>query len=104
MTDNVNQPSHYTTGSIEVIEAIEAWHLNFYRANVVKYVARAGKKDPNKELEDLKKAQWYLNREIQKMEEKISSQLICYKCLKLISLTDTLAINHNGQYVCGKCA
>lgn len=64
-TDNVNHPSHYASGKIEVIEAIEDWCLNFHRGNAVKYTARAGKKDPTKEIEDLSKAVWYLNREIE---------------------------------------
>lgn len=68
--DNVNHPSHYTDGKIEVIDFIEDKKLNYHRGNVVKYVSRAGKKDPSKEIEDLKKAQWYLNREIQRLEKK----------------------------------
>jgi hypothetical protein len=67
--DNVNHPSHYTDGKIEVIDFIEEKKLNYHRGNVVKYVARAGKKDSSKEIEDLKKAQWYLNREIQRLEK-----------------------------------
>jgi hypothetical protein len=63
--DNVNHPSHYNSGKIEVIEAIEDWGLGFHRGNSVKYIARAGKKDPAKELEDLEKASWYLNRSIE---------------------------------------
>lgn len=70
MTDNVNHPSHYTTGKIEVIDFIEAKKLNYHLGNVVKYVSRAGKKDPEKYLEDLQKAEWYLNREITKNEEE----------------------------------
>jgi hypothetical protein len=48
----------------------EAWDLDkdAYLFNVVKYVARAGKKDTNKELQDLKKALWYLNRKIENLE------------------------------------
>ncbi len=61
----VSHPSHYNSGKIEVIEAIEDWGLNFHRGNAVKYTARAGKKDPTKECEDLEKAVWYLNREIE---------------------------------------
>lgn len=68
--DNVNHPSHYTDGKIEVIDFIEDKKLNYHRGNVVKYVARAGKKDPSKEIEDLKKAQWYLNREIKRLENR----------------------------------
>lgn len=64
MNDVVNHPSHYTDGKIEVIDFIEDKGLNFHRGNAVKYIARAGKKDPEKEVEDLRKAVWYLNREI----------------------------------------
>jgi len=60
--DLVNHPPHYKAGGIETIDFIEAKDLNFRLGNVVKYVARAEKKgDP---LEDLKKAKWYLEREI----------------------------------------
>lgn len=67
MNDAVNHPSHYTDGKIEVIDFIEQKNLNFHRGNAVKYIARAGKKDPKKEIEDLRKAVWYLNREITRM-------------------------------------
>lgn len=65
---NVDHPSHYNSGKIEVIDAIEDWKLGFHLGNVVKYIARAGKKDPNKLIEDLKKARWYLDREIQRVQ------------------------------------
>lgn len=68
VNDVVNHPSHYTDGKIEVIDFIEDKGLNFHRGNAVKYIARAGKKDVSKEVEDLKKAVWYLNREIQRLE------------------------------------
>ena len=67
--DPVNHSSHYTDGKIEVIDFIEDKRLNFHLANAVKYISRAGKKDPSKEVEDLKKARWYLDRYIQKLEE-----------------------------------
>ena len=60
----INHPPHYADGKIEVIDFIEDKNLNFNLGNVIKYVARAGKKDKSKELEDLKKALWYLQREI----------------------------------------
>lgn len=66
MSDNVNHPSHYTSGKIEVIDALEDWKLTFHLANAVKYIARAGKKDPLKYVEDLEKAVWYLKRAIDK--------------------------------------
>jgi hypothetical protein len=60
--DNVNHPPHYTSGGIETIDFIEAKDLNYRLGNVVKYVSRAEKKgDP---IENLKKARWYLDREI----------------------------------------
>ena len=71
--DPVNHPSHYTDGKIEVIDFIEDKNLNFHLANAVKYISRAGKKDPSKEIEDLKKARWYLDRYIQKLESDNAS-------------------------------
>ena len=68
MNDPVNHPSHYTDGKIEVIDFIEDKNLSFHLGNVVKYIARAGKKDTTKTIEDLKKARWYLDRYIQKLE------------------------------------
>lgn len=68
MSDMVNHPSHYTDGSIEVIDFIEDKRLNYHRGNAVKYLCRAGKKDPEKEVEDLQKAIWYISREIQRLE------------------------------------
>lgn len=62
--DMVNHPPHYTTGGIETIDFIEAKQLDYHLGNVVKYVARAGRKIDA--MEDLKKAQWYLNRAIVK--------------------------------------
>ena len=67
--DMINHPKHYTDGKIEVIDFIEDKGLNFHKGNVVKYVARAGKKDPSKEIEDLEKALWYLNREINRLKK-----------------------------------
>ncbi len=70
MNDTVNHPSHYTDGKIEVIDFIEDKGLNFHRGNAVKYIARAGKKDKYKEVEDLEKAVWYLNREINRLKNQ----------------------------------
>lgn len=69
-SDPVNHPPHYNTGKIEVIEAIEDWKLCYHLGSVVKYTARAGRKDPTKTIEDLKKAVWYLNRKIELLESK----------------------------------
>ena len=54
--DNVNHPSHYTSGKIEVIDFIEDQKLDYHRGNAIKYICRAGKKDKSKEIEDLEKA------------------------------------------------
>lgn len=65
--DQVNHPSHYggADNPYEAIKVIEAWSLGFCLGNSIKYISRAGKKDKTKELEDLKKAQFYLNRHIE---------------------------------------
>lgn len=68
MNDNVNHPTHYTDGKIEVIDFIEDKKLGFHLGNAVKYICRAGKKDPEKTIEDLQKAEWYLRREIQRLK------------------------------------
>ena len=60
--DGVNHPDYYNDGGVEVIDAIEAWGLPFHLGNVVKYIARAGKKDDGTYLQDLEKAQFYLDR------------------------------------------
>lgn len=67
--DNVNRPAHYTDGKIEVIEFIEDKKLGFCLGNAIKYISRAGKKDPTKEVEDLQKAKWYIERRIKQLEE-----------------------------------
>ena len=64
MNDPVNHPSHYTTGSIEVIDFIEDQKLPYHLGSAMKYICRAGKKDPAKTVEDLQKAAWYINRYI----------------------------------------
>ena len=75
MSDNVNHPSYYggADNPYEAIKVIEAWGLNFHLSTCIKYLSRAGKKDPQKEIEDLKKAMWYLNREIQNREKAMAN-------------------------------
>ena len=63
--DSVNHQAHYTDGKIEVIDLIEDKNLSYHLDNAVKYISRAGKKDPEKTAEDLQKAVWYLNRYIE---------------------------------------
>lgn len=69
--ETINSPSHYADGKIEVIDFIEDKNLGFCLGNAVKYIARAGKKDPTKTVEDLKKAEWYIKRRIKEIEEGI---------------------------------
>ena len=66
--DIINHPLHYCDGGIETIDFIEAKGLDFYLGNAVKYISRAGKKDPDKMVEDLQKAIWYLQRKIKRLE------------------------------------
>ena len=67
--DPVNHPSHYTDGKIEVIDFITDKKLGFCLGNAVKYIARAGKKDPSKTIEDLEKAIWYIKHHIETIKE-----------------------------------
>ena len=63
----INHPQHYNMGKFEAIDVIEDWHLNFNLGNTVKYISRAGHKDDI--IQDLKKASWYLDREIKRLEK-----------------------------------
>ena len=67
----VNHPNHYggKDNPYEAIKVIEAWNLGFCLGNTVKYISRAGKKHKEKELEDLKKALWYLQHHIETLEK-----------------------------------
>ena len=70
--EQVNHPSHYggSENIYESIKVIDAWDLGFSLGNTVKYISRAGKKETDKELQDLKKASWYLQHHIEKLEKK----------------------------------
>jgi hypothetical protein len=72
MSEQVNHPQHYggEDNQYEAIKVIEAWDLDFHLGNTVKYISRAGKKDVDKELQDLNKALWYLQRKIENLENK----------------------------------
>lgn len=74
-TDAVDHPAHYTFSAFEVIDVLEAWNLPWHLCNVIKYLARAGRKDPAKLLEDLRKARWYLDRYIALVERQPRSDL-----------------------------
>lgn len=69
---NVNHPQHYG-GEHDVYEAIkiiEHYKFGFCIGNALKYILRAGKKDESKYIEDLEKAQWYLNRKINQLKKE----------------------------------
>lgn len=69
--EKINHPSHYGGDtSYEAIKVIHAWGLNFALGSVVKYVCRAGRKRGEPELDDLRKARWYLNWEIKQREQR----------------------------------
>lgn len=70
MGDAVNHPAHYggADNPYEAIKVIRSWGLSFCLGNAVKYIARAGRKDPAKHIEDLKKARWYISEEIAHLE------------------------------------
>lgn len=66
--DNVNHPDHYTAHpcGMECIDVVE--HMTFNAGNAIKYLWRAGLKDGSPKLNDLRKAQWYIAREIERLE------------------------------------
>lgn len=65
--EKVNHPNHYNMGKFEVIDVIEDWDLNFNLGNAVKYIARSDYK--GNKVEDLRKAMWYIDREIERSIE-----------------------------------
>lgn len=94
--DPVNNPSHYQSKSgLESIDVIEAFELNFHIGNAVKYLLRHGKKE-NKEgdkNQDIKKAIWYLNRELSRAKDEDTKEIIKYittirKYSKLMGVDD----------------
>lgn len=72
MSDSVNHPQHYggENNPYEAIKVIEACELDFCLGNSVKYILRAGKKEAEKEIQDLEKAKWYLERKILQIKNK----------------------------------
>ena len=72
--DPVNHPAHYTSGKIECIDYITDKQLDFCLGNAVKYITRAGKKDPAKTIEDLEKAVFYINYKIKILKEEQTNE------------------------------
>lgn len=74
MSNPVNHPNHYRSSTgFETIDVINAWGLGFALGNVVKYISRAGHKDSLKTIEDLEKARWYLDHEIERLKHSKKS-------------------------------
>lgn len=70
-SNSVDHPKYYggEANPLEVIKIIDYYELDFYLGSVLKYVCRAGKKDKQKEIEDLEKAQWYITKKIEKLKD-----------------------------------
>lgn len=81
MSEQINHPSHYNNGKIEAIDVIEDWKLNFSLGCVVKYICRSEYKDST--IQDLEKAAWYLNREINRRKMDESEQKLIIKKTKI---------------------
>lgn len=100
----VNHPDHYKGKKFEVIDIIEDYNLNFCLGNAIKYILRAGKK--GNKSEDLKKAIWYIEREIKNAETKENSLGNLYdneksftKCMSC----GKIFIANNGNMICNEC-
>lgn len=67
MSDNVNHPKHYNShpAGIECIDVVR--HMNFNLGNAIKYIWRAGLKEADKNIQDLEKAKWYIDNEIDRL-------------------------------------
>lgn len=92
MSDNVKNPSYYNRGKIEVWEFIEDQGLDYHTGNAVKYIARAGYKDPSKEVEDLQKAIAFLERKIKVLRGTTDTNI------EIETFTDYMATLTTKQY------
>lgn len=109
MGEAVNHPAHYNVGKIEVIDAIEDWGLNFSLGNAVKYIARADHK--GKPVEDLEKARWYIEREIERrnaVETDVNENYEklfrwCGKIYELVWCKDGFTVETPSIVVCDVC-
>ena len=106
MSENVKNPSYYNRGKIEVWEFIEDQGLDYHTGNAVKYIARAGFKDPSKEVEDLQKAVAFLERKIKVLKGTTN---VNTKITNFPDFTETLTSKQrefleNKFNVCVKCS
>lgn len=80
MTDMVNRPAHYCEGrKYEPLNVISDWDLNYRLGSALKYISRAGRKDPSKTVEDLEKAIFYLNREVEALKSSQAPHSVTYE-------------------------
>ena len=91
MEEQVNHPSHYNQG-IEPIDIIESWDLNFSLGNAIKYILRSPYK--GKQIEDLEKARWYIDREINRLkgDEEMSILELLILALRIYLLTISVTL------------
>jgi len=82
MSERIDHPPHYGGGDndYEVIKVIESWQLGFCLGNALKYLYRAGRKDPKCEIEDLKKALWYMKRRLEEHHQWLVPQVQLQRC------------------------
>lgn len=107
MSEQVNHPEHYNAGRIEVIEFIEdqGWGLAFCLGNATKYIARAGKKDASKIIEDLEKADWYLKRAIEGLKAARDGRLpVRPNDMNARVTVEPTPTPTNGRPIGGECA
>jgi len=100
--DHVNHPSHYGGDSTyEAVNVIEAWGLGWHCGSAVKYIARAGKKPNNPELQDLKKARWYIDRKIAQLEnpKNIPNRIMRSPYSLGLTFDEALKLMMDGKFI-----
>lgn len=75
MSDKISAPEHYTFGKYQPKDVIWDWHLDFYLGNVIKYIARAGRKEDSSMIDDLRKARQYIDFELEKLQENSQEKM-----------------------------
>lgn len=95
--ENINHPSHYSSSCFEVVDFIEIFNLDFCLGNAVKYICRAGKKNPDTLVEDLEKAKWYLEEEKRFLSLTKEKELKTYKEMPLSYAHKITGIFCKGQ-------
>lgn len=100
--DHINHPSHYGGNSTyEAVNVIEAWGLGWHCGSAVKYIARAGKKPNNPELQDLKKARWYIDRKIAQLEnpKNIPNRIMRSPYSLGLTFDEALKLMMDGKFI-----